>query len=107
VLRGIIKTNRKELTGQSTKSCMISIICTPISDITQVLESRKMRRVWYVTYGLEWEKEAKDTSQKTRCSWDYIKMCLKKQNSYGYECGPVASFVSMVIKVCLEWKTLK
>jgi len=43
VLRGINKTNRKELAGGSTKPHMISIICTPISDITQVLESRKMR----------------------------------------------------------------
>ena len=43
VLRGIIKTNRKELTGGSTKPHMISIIYTPISDITQVFESRKMR----------------------------------------------------------------
>jgi len=42
-LRIIIKTNRKELIGRSTKPRIISIICTPISDITQVLESRKMR----------------------------------------------------------------
>jgi hypothetical protein len=42
VLRGIIKTNKKELTVGSTKP-HISISCTSISDITQVLESRKMR----------------------------------------------------------------
>jgi hypothetical protein len=60
VLRGIIKTNRKELTGGSTKLHMISIICIPVSDISQVLESRKMRCVWHVTQGLDWEKETKN-----------------------------------------------
>jgi len=60
-----------------------------------------------VTQGLEWEEETKDTAQKPGVVGIILKCVLKIQNSSGYECRPVAVFVNMVIKVCLEWKTLK